>query len=231
MSTRSSAAINILVVDNPRSSPAPCWTSVKYKYSSSLSSSPPPSAHTGSTTLHNNDTGIKSFKLGVSSGRTYNILDATQLDANYNELLATQSISDIQAIVVVINCAAYDPMFQESTSAPLNGDLALYSSLCKASWAKSARMILWIDGRGAFREKVEALDLDKFVSEYKSGANMDKLIENGPKRYEKLGRSFGRETHSLYAVEDSEALQRPGPIEHLILLLESFASEGEKKAN
>ncbi|KAL9099685.1 MAG: hypothetical protein Q9187_009460, partial [Circinaria calcarea] len=153
------------------------------------------------------------------------------LDANYNELLAKQSISDIKAIVFVINCAAYDPMFQKSTSAPLNGDLALYSSLCKASWAKSARMILLIDGLGTFREKVEALDLDKFVSEYKWGVNMDKFIENGPMRFEKLGRSFGRETHSLYAGEDFEALQRPGPIEHLILLLESFASEGEKEAN
>ncbi|KAL9110416.1 MAG: hypothetical protein Q9187_008049 [Circinaria calcarea] len=122
-------------------------------------------------------------------------------------------------------------MFQKSTSAPLNGDLALYSSICKASWAKSARMILLIDGLGAFREKVEALDLDKFVSEYKWGVNMDKFIENGPKRFEKLGRSSGKETHSLYAAEDSEALQRPGPIDHLILLLESFASEGEKGAN
>lgn len=226
MSARNSAAINILVVDNPRSSPAPCWNSVKVKYAGGSSSSDPSKARTGETTLHDN-TGIQRFKLGnAASGRTYNILDATQVGTDYEELLAAQSISDIKGVVFVANCGAYDPMFEDSTSAALNEDVALFSSICHAGWAKDARLVLWVDGRAAFGKKVEALDLAKFFAEYGGGTDMSKFIENVPKRFEKLGQDFGKETYSLYVEEDSRAKARPGPIDHLMLLLKDFTWDG-----
>ena len=228
MSTGNSPAIDILVVDNPRSDLAPCWSSVKAKYSSKYHCGPPPSARSGHTTLIDRDKSIDGFKLGVASGRTYNIHDGTQLDTLYEDLVSKDFLSDVVAIVFVINCGAYDPMFEDSTSHPLNEDLALFLSLCQASWPKSTRMVLWIDGRATFRDEVESLDLEKLVSEYKGGIDMSRFVENVLERFEKIGQESGRELHQLFVEEGSDAAGKPSPLDQLVLTLEGFASERGK---
>lgn len=227
MGTRDSAAINIIVVDNPSTALAPCWNSVKVKYSGDLYSIAS-SAYPEHKASEDKERRVKIFKLGTNTGRTYNVFDATQLGTDHDWCLSAQ-LANINTVVFVINCAAYDPLFRTSTSAPLNKDLSLFSSSCQASRTKEARLILWIDGRVGFRKKIDLLDLDNFVSEYKGGMSMGKFFENVPTRFEELGRSHGKEVHSLYLYEGLEIGARPNAIDNSVLQLEDLALKKEKE--
>jgi len=162
---------------------------------------------------------LNELKLQATSGRTYSILDATGLAREHEKMFPTEAVH-VSVVVFVINAAEYDPVFEKESSTQLEEDLALFTSVCENSRTKDAQFVLWIDSMDRFRSKLDLLDLDKFISEYKAGTDMSKFIEHVPRRFEEAGRKCGIEVHTLYLDEGGLP-----PMDLLVLLLHDLMPE------
>ena len=190
----STNAFNVLVVDNPLATPGPLWTAMTQTYSHSLSTDRRDSVL--SATAFPCTTAPRGITLTLDDDREtehWLLIDGTQRPLSEAAASTAVLVDQVHAVVTLISLAHYDPRGYRD-SARWERDRALFRTLCEATWAAEAKLLVAFEDIAGLEGKIRDLP----------PAELDKVGEVGDR-----GASLGDIMHEMFNTFSGIALAAP----------------------
>eukprot|EP01112_Ceratiomyxa_fruticulosa_P006276 TRINITY_DN1706_c0_g1_i1.p1 TRINITY_DN1706_c0_g1~~TRINITY_DN1706_c0_g1_i1.p1 ORF type:complete len:304 (-),score=57.53 TRINITY_DN1706_c0_g1_i1:95-1006(-) len=85
---------------------------------------------------------------------------------------------DVTAVIFCVGMSEYDlRLYEDDSTNRMHESLKLFREICNTKWFASTAMILFLNKRDLFQEKIKRIDLNVCFPEYQGGKNYDKASE------------------------------------------------------
>jgi len=85
---------------------------------------------------------------------------------------------DVTAVIFVAALSEYDlKLSEDETTNRMHESLNVFEEVCNSKWLKSTSMILFLNKKDIFQNKIQKIDLNVCFPEYKGGKNYDAGVE------------------------------------------------------
>eukprot|EP01113_Clastostelium_recurvatum_P036889 TRINITY_DN5334_c0_g1_i2.p1 TRINITY_DN5334_c0_g1~~TRINITY_DN5334_c0_g1_i2.p1 ORF type:complete len:359 (-),score=69.47 TRINITY_DN5334_c0_g1_i2:75-1151(-) len=89
-----------------------------------------------------------------------------------------QCFTDVTAVIFVVGMSEYNQkMYEDDTTNRMHDTLRLFQEMINSKWLVSAAMVLFLNKRDVFQEKIKHIDLSVCFPDYKAGKNYDAAVE------------------------------------------------------
>ena len=105
-----------------------------------------------------------------------------------------------QDVTVVIFCVAmseYDlKLYEDETVGRTDESLKLFDEICNSKWFFSTPIVLFLNKKDLFAEKIKRVDLSKCFPEYQGGSDYNAASKFLEKKFLNLNRNFAKQIYS-----------------------------------
>jgi len=89
-----------------------------------------------------------------------------------------QCFTDVTAVIFVVGMSEYNQtMYEDDTTNRMHDTLRLFQEMINSKWLALAAMVLFLNKRDVFQEKIRHIDLSVCFPDYKGGKNYDAAVE------------------------------------------------------
>jgi len=107
------------------------------------------------------------------------------------------SFEGVTAVIFVASLSEYDQLlFEDNSTNRIHESLNLFDEICTSKWFVNSPVILFLNKRDLFQEKIQKVPMQGFFPEYTGGTDYDKGVEFIQSKF--LGRVSQRKQEQIY---------------------------------
>jgi len=100
---------------------------------------------------------------------------------------------DVTAVIFCVAMSEYDQkLYEDETVGRTEESLKLFDEICNSKWFNSTSIILFLNKKDLFEEKIKVTDLSLCFPDYTGGRNFDKAADFMQKKFVGLNRNTGK---------------------------------------
>lgn len=130
-------------------------------------------------------TGVGELVFGVGDGVVCRMIDVGGQRSERRKWI--HFFEGVTAVIFFAACSEYDQTLQEAkTVNRMHESLTLFKEVCNCQWFTSTHIILFLNKRDIFEEKIKTKDLKVCFPEYDGGCNYDRALGFIKNKFSKL---------------------------------------------
>jgi len=112
---------------------------------------------------------------------------------------------NVTAVLFVAAISEYDQvLYEDNTKNRIEEALELFEEIANNKWFANTSVILFLNKRDIFKEKIHRVPLKNYFNEYEGGDNYDKAVEFITAKFRNLRQVQGKLYHHVTCATDSE---------------------------
>jgi len=136
--------------------------------------------------------------------------------------------SDVTAVIFVAAMSAYDlVLFEDDQTNRMDEALTLFDEICNSRWFKKTSMILFLNKRDLFAEKIERVPLQVCFPEYEGGTTFEETSMYIKSKFESMNKQRNKHVYThITCATDTDNMKHVFTAVKDIVIRQSLAEGG-----